>query len=295
MPNTVNYAINFAPNLMQKYSRELLTADLTTQNVNFIGANKIKIPYISVSGYKDHSRSGGFNRGNVDNEFMEKKLTHDRDVEFFVDSMDVDETNQALSAANITNVFETEHAIPETDAYRMSKIYTDYTALGQTASAEAITVANFFDVFDAFMEAMDEGEVPEEGRLLYLNSPTYSIAKKAEQIIRHLDVTKNAAVNRHIRMLDDVKLKRMPSGRMKTAYDFTDGYKPAVTAKQMNMMLIHPRSVIAADKHSYIKLWVPGSHTEGDGYLYQNRKYGDLFAVDTRIEGIKINLEKESE
>lgn len=295
MPNTVNYATNFAADLMQKYSRELLTADLTTQNVNFIGANKIKIPYISVSGYKDHSRNGGFNRGSVDNEFMEKTLSHDRDVEFFVDAMDVDETNQALSAANITNVFETEHAIPETDAYRMSKIYTDFIKLGQSASAEAITAANFFDVFDAFMEEMDEGEVPEEGRILYLNSPTYSIAKKAEQIIRHLDVTKDSAVNRHIRMLDDVKLKRMPSGRMKTAYDFTDGYKPAVTAKQMNMMLIHPRSVIAADKHSYIKLWAPGTHTQGDGYLYQNRKYGDLFAVDTRIEGIKINLEKESE
>lgn len=182
MPNTVNYAINFAPNLMQKYSRELLTADLTTQNVNFIGANKIKIPYISVSGYKDHSRSGGFNRGNVDNEFMEKKLTHDRDVEFFVDSMDVDETNQALSAANITNVFETEHAIPETDAYRMSKIYTDYTALGQTASAEAITVANFFDVFDAFMEAMDEGEVPEEADFSILTLPHIQLPKKPNRL-----------------------------------------------------------------------------------------------------------------
>lgn len=104
MPNTVNYVTQFEKELKQKYSRELLTADLTTQNVTFIGANKIKIPYITVSGYKDHSRNGGFNRGTVQNDFMEKTLAFDRDIEFFVDSMDVDETNQALSAANVTKL-----------------------------------------------------------------------------------------------------------------------------------------------------------------------------------------------
>lgn len=50
MPNTVNYATQFEKEIMQKYSRELLTADLTTQNVTFVGANKIKIPYVSVTG-----------------------------------------------------------------------------------------------------------------------------------------------------------------------------------------------------------------------------------------------------
>lgn len=36
MPNTVNYVTQFEKELKQKYSRELLTADLTTQNVTFI-------------------------------------------------------------------------------------------------------------------------------------------------------------------------------------------------------------------------------------------------------------------
>lgn len=290
MPNTVNYVTKFDKELKQKYSRELLTANLTTPNVQFVGANKIKIPYISVSGYKDHGRNGGFNRGTVENEFMEKTLAFDRDIEFFVDSMDVDETNQALSAANITNVFETENAIPETDAYRMSKLYTEFTALGKAATTDALTAANILDKFDTLMEEMDEDEVPEDGRILYLTPANYTLIKQAEKIVRNLDVTKSATVNRHISSLDDVTIKKMPSGRMKTAYDFSEGYKPAVTAKTMDMILIHPKSVIAADKHKYIKLWPEGTHTQGDGYLYQNRKYGDLFVIDTRIEGIKINV-----
>ncbi len=291
MPNTVNYATRFEQELKQKYTRELLSADLTTQNVVFTGANKIKIPYVTVSGYKDHGRNGGFNRGTVQNQFMEKTLGFDRDVEFFVDSMDVDETNQALSAANITNTFVAEKAIPETDAYRFSKLYTEFAELGGTASTEALTTATVLDMFDTLMEEMDEDEVPEDGRMLYVTPHMYTLVKQAEKIVRNLDVTRDAVLNRHIRSLDDVKIKRIPSGRMKTAYDFTEGYVPATTAKQMNMILVHPQSVIAADKHSYINLWAPGSHTQGDGYLYQNRKYGDLFVIDTRVDGIKINLE----
>lgn len=295
MPNTVNYVTSFEQELKQKYTRELLTADLTTQNVVFVGAKKIKIPFITVSGYKDHSRNGGFNRGTVENQFMEKELEFDRDVEFFVDAMDVDETNQALSAANITNTFEHEKAIPETDAYRLSKLYTDFNALGETATQDELTAATILEKFDTLMEEMDEAEVPEDGRILYVTPSIYTIFKQAEKITRMLEVTRDTAVNRHVRALDDVKIKRIPSGRMKTAYNFTEGFTPASTAKQMNMILVHPSAVIAADKHAYINLWAPGSHTQGDGYLYQNRKYGDLFVLNTRSDGIKINLSPDEE
>lgn len=291
--NTVNYATQFAPDIMQKYTRELLSADLTTQNINFVRANEIKIPFVTMSGYKDHSRNGGFNEGTVENDDMTKKLDFDRDIEFFVDTMDVDETNHALSAANITNTFITEKAIPETDCYRFSKLYTDLIALGGVASQEATTAANILDWLDTQMEEMDDDEVPAEGRILYLIPSKYKLIKQAEQILRNLVVTKSATVNRNITNLDDVIIKKIPSARMKTAYNFTDGYAPAATAKQMDMILVHPKSVLATDKHAYIKLWAPGTHTKGDGYLYQNRKYGDLFVVDNRMEGIKINLSAE--
>lgn len=291
--NTVNYATQFAPDIMQKYTRELLSSDLTTQNINFVRANEIKIPFVTMSGYKDHSRNGGFNEGTVENDNMTKKLGFDRDIEFFVDSMDVDETNHALSAANITNTFITEKAIPETDCYRFSKLYTDLVALGGIASQEAVTAANILDWLDTMMEEMDDDEVPAEGRILYLIPSRYKLIKQAEKILRNLDVTRSATVNRNITNLDDVIIKKIPSARMKTAYNFTDGYAPATTAKQMDMILVHPKSVLATDKHAYIKLWAPGTHTKGDGYLYQNRKYGDLFVVDNRMEGIKINLSAE--
>lgn len=293
MANTVNYATQFAAELVQKYARELKTAGLTTQNVTFLGARTIRIPFVTVGGYKMHGRNGGFNRQNVSNDWQTKTLGFDRDVEFFVDEMDVDESNQALTAANVTNVFLQEQAIPETDAYRVSKLYADFTGLSGVVDTAALTAANILTKFDDVTSQMNDDSVPEEGRLMYVTPDVAKILKAAAGISRSLNVGNNAdtAIKRAITALDNTEIIEVPSARMKTVYDFTDGFTPGIGAKQINMILLHPSAVIACDKHSYIRLWPEGAHTQGDGWLYQNRKYGDLWLLDNRIEGVYINAE----
>ena len=119
-----NYAEQFEQALQQKYAKELTSYALEQSNpqVKFINAQTIKLPNITVSGYKDHSRTNmGFNTGSISNEWEPKKLAHDRDIEFALDPMDIDQTNLVIEVANVQNVFETEQAIPERDSYRYSK------------------------------------------------------------------------------------------------------------------------------------------------------------------------------
>jgi hypothetical protein len=216
---------------------------------------------------------------------------HDRDVEFFVDATDIDWMDPTTSAANITNTFEEQFAIPEADSYRISKMFTDWTEAGNTADATALTEANILGVYDGWMEAMDEAEVPIAGRILYVTPKANKLLKKAVEINRYIDVSDSQGnINRNVRSLDDVAIVVVPSSRMKTLYNFTDGCAPATGAKQINMILVQPQSVIACNKHSYIKLWPEGTHTEGDGYLYQNRQYSDLFVIKNRAGGIKMNV-----
>ena len=294
MANALNYVEQFRTQLEQKYARELTSSDLTSNGITFVGTKTVKIPRLTLGGYKEHSRAGGWNRQDISNDFEIKQLTHDRDVEFYVDAMDVDETNQIVSAANITTTFEEEQAIPELDAYRYSKLYAEYaTTFSKTPDATVLTEANILSTFDQYMEDMDDAGVPEDGRILYVTAAVHTMLKQAENIARQIVVngSNDGAINRAVRSLDGVKIVSVPKSRFKTAYDFTDGFVPAVGAKQINMMLVHPRSVIAVDKHSAIYLWAPGSHTGGDGYLYQNRRYGDLFLIENKLDGIKLNIE----
>ena len=289
------YAEKFTNLLQQKYAKELCSDALTKSNpgVTFINAQTIKLPRMTVSGYKDHNRTGaGFNAGTLANDWEAKKLAHDRDIEFFVDPMDIDETNLTLSVANIQNTFETEQAIPEKDSYRFSKLHSELETYGGKIDNTAITAANFLEWFDTRMEEMDEAGVPEEGRILYVTPAIKKIAKQAEGIQRTMEVTGGSkAINRNVHSLDDVELKSVPSARMKTQYDFTEGCVAAEGAKQINAILIHTSCVVCRDKYSYIKLFTPGSDSRtADGYLYQNRNYGDLFLLEKKVAGCAMNV-----
>lgn len=290
----INYAEQFRPEIEQQFGRELTSADLAANNkFKFIDAQTIKVPTVTLSGYKDHLRDGSKNRGTVGNTYQAFSLAHDRDIEFFVDEMDVDETNNVLSAANITASFNEEQAIPELDAHRYSKLYTDFVAQGGTVNTTVLTEANILATFDKMMEDMDEAGVPQSGRMLKVTPVVYTMLKNAEGVQRTLDVTGGAkGINRNVRSLDEVTIVKVPSDRMKSAYDFGEGFTPAVGAKQINMMLYHTSGILAPVKVADVYLWNKGETPESAfGYLYQNRMYSDLFVIKAKVDAIAINAQ----
>lgn len=288
------YAETFTNLLQEKYKKESCSDALTQSNqqVKFINAQTIKLPRMTLSGYKDHTRTPGFNTGTMSNSWEPKKLTHDRDIEFWIDPMDIDETNLTLSVANIQNTFETDHAIPEKDSYRFSKLHAELTTYSGRIDTTVIDAANFLEVFDSEMAIMDEAGVPEEGRTLYVTPTMRKIVKEAEGIQRMITVNTPSTINRKVHSLDDVTIKMVPASRMKTKYNFTDGCVVAADAKQINWILIHTSCVVCRDKYSYIKLFTPGTDSRtADGYLYQNRYYGDLFLLEQKVEGCSMNVD----
>lgn len=289
-----DYAETFTQLLQQKYAKELCSDALTKSNpgVRFINAQTIKLPRMSVSGYKDHTRTPGFNAGTLSNEWEAKKLEHDRDVEFWIDPMDIDETNLTLSVANIQNTFESEQAIPEKDSYRFSKLHAELTAYSGRIDHTLVTISNFLEAFDEEMAHMDEAGVPEEGRMMYLTPAMYKIVKEAEGYQRVASITTPSTINRNVHGIDNVTLKMVPAARMKTKYDFTTGCTAAADAKQINWILVHPSCLVCRDKYSYIKLFTPGTDSRtADGYLYQNRNFGDLFMLEKKVEGCAMNVQ----
>ena len=295
-----SYAEVFERELAQKYARELISNELTLSNpgIKFLNAQTIKIPKITVSGYNDHSRTGmGFNAGTITNDWEPKKLAHDRDVEFAIDPMDIDETNLTLEVANIQNVFETEQAIPEKDSYRFSKLYAEaktYASDGAVVDTTALTAANILEWFDEQMSKMDDLSVPQEGRIFYVTSAINKLLKSADGITRTMSVGAAGVIDRRVHGLDDVQIKTVPSARFKTKYEFTNGCTPAAAAKQVNAMLLHPSCVISRDKYAYMKLFTPGTDSRtADKYVYQNRYYTDTFLIQNKACGIAINAEAE--
>jgi len=288
MANVINYAEKYSSELDQVLKQGALTAELETPNVNWLDAKTFHVPTIGVSGYKPHSRNGGFNRGSVETTNEPYTLGFDRDIEFFVDRADVDESAQAASAANVTSTFMNEHSIPEMDAYRFSKLATKAIAAGQNTAADAVDKTNVYGKLKAAILPLRKYGA--SNIIVYVSSEVMDALEQSEDFTRQIQASGTGALDSRVTSLDGVRLIEVwDTDRFKTAFDFTDGFAPAVGALDINFLIVAKPAVIAKAKMAYIRLWEPGTHTQGDGFLYQNRMYHDLFVMKNKTDGLFVS------
>lgn len=291
----LQYAEIFSNILRELYGQSQISVDLYNSNsdIKIVNGKNLKIPKLSVSGYKDHTRGSlGFNTGSYSNEYETKTLDHDRDIEFSIDPMDVDETNMVVAIGNIQKRFETTQAIPEADCYTFSKIYSEAKRVGAKVKTTSLTAANVLSDFDDNLEAMTEAGVPLDRVILYCTPAYYKLLKNADGIQRTLEANGVKGIDRRVHSIDDIgKIKEVPSARFKTAYNFTNGCVADVSAVQINYILIDPECQVSRDKYSYISVFTPGTDSRtADNYVYQNRKFNGTFAIDELMkDGCIIN------
>ncbi|HEQ2107286.1 TPA: hypothetical protein VKH48_001213 [Streptococcus pyogenes] len=285
---SINYVTKREKQFDQKLMQGALTSILETPKVNWLGAKSFEIPTVSVSGYKAHTRSKGYNAGTVSNDKNVYTLNFDRDIEFFVDSADVDETNEELSAANVTGTFITEHATPELDAYRFSKLATTAITATKFKSEDDYSETNVYSrLKSAILPIRKYGAA---NIVIYVSSEIMDFLERSKDFTRSISTTSPQGIDTRVTSLDGVQIIEVwDDARFKTQFEFTDGFVKASGGKDINFLIVAKPAVIAKAKFNSIYLFAPGQHTEGDGYLYQNRMYHDLFVLENKKDGVYVS------
>lgn len=292
----LNYAKEYSNVLAQAYPYTLNFGDLyaTPNNGRYrwTGSKTIEIPTISTTGRVDSNRDTiAVAQRNYDNAWEPKVLTNQRKWSTLVHPADIDQTNHVASIGNITQVYNEEQKFPEMDAYCISKIYADWTALGNTADTTVITTANVLEIFDMMMEKMTEARVPENGRILYVTPVINTLIKNAKEIQRTVNIKDGGtSLNRQTTDIDSVKIVKVPSDLMKTLYDFTTGWKAGAGAKQIFMSLVHPSAVITPVSYQFSTLDEPRAVTEGK-YLYFEESFEDVFILNKKADAVQFVVE----
>lgn len=282
----LNYAEKWQDQLDQTLQQESLTAELETPEVNWLDAKTFRVPHIKTSGYKDHNRSKkGFNSGTIEVKDVPYVLAFDRDIEFYVDKADVDETNQAASAGNITKVFSNENATPEMDAYRFSKL-AKYAADENQSKDEVITKASVVGALKAAI--LKTRRYGTQNLILYVSSQVMDCLEQAPDFTRTVNVDTNGTnIETRVTSLDGVKIKEVwAEERFYDSFNFTEGFVPKDTSKKLNYLLVAKPAVVAKAKFVSVYLFAPGQVGQGDGWLYQNRIYHDLFKMQEQKNAV---------
>ena len=131
----VNYAAEYSRALAQAYPYLSYFPEIWAANNSNLykpGIGKtMYIPTLTTTGAHAVNRdqiTGTFNR-NWDNALQSVTLEMDREWDTLVDPMDVEETNQVASIANITKAFNEQQKVPEMDAYLAAKLYSMVTPI----------------------------------------------------------------------------------------------------------------------------------------------------------------------
>ncbi|OFA37692.1 capsid protein [Clostridioides difficile] len=296
MAQPLEYAKEYSQALAQAYPYVLHFGELyATENngrYRWTGSKTIEIPTISTTGRVDSNRDTiTAAQRNYDNAWEPKVLTNQRKWSTLVHPADIDQTNYVASIGNITKVYNEEQKFPEMDAYCISKIYADWTALGNTADTTVLTTANILEVFDKLMEKMTESRVPAVGRILYVTPGVDTLIKNAKEIQRTVNIKDGGtSLNRQTTDIDSVKIVKVPSNLMKTVYDFTTGWKAGAGAKQIFMSLVHPSAVITPISYQFATLDEPRAVTEGK-YLYFEESFEDVFILNKKADAVQFVVE----
>lgn len=293
MADTFNYAEKYSSDILEAIRQGALTTTFLTSNVNWMGAKTFHFTQMGTSGYKDHSRTGGWNKGTITQADKEFTVQHDRDISFLVDAADVDETAQTASIVNVTNSFVNDNQIPEIDAYTFSKIAAAAAtaSLVEEADLSSWTVEN---VYSKIVKMLGKGNLKlyrQRGTLVgYVRSEIMDLIALSKELSKSVEVVNLAgpqSVETRVARINGVPLiEVIATERFFDSFNFDEGFAPVQgTSKALNVVFAATDMVKTVAKISSIYYFARGSHTEGDGDLYQNRSLWDTFVFPNGKDG----------
>lgn len=288
----INYAEKNGNFLDQKLTQGMFTNVLETPSVNWLDARTFRVREIITSGLQPHTRNKGFNPGTLANPQDVYTLEFDRDIEFYVDKADVDETNRELAASNVSRTFIQTQAQPEIDAYRFSKLAQTAVQRGK-GKTQTIDASNAFDIIKDTIRPMRTKYGP-GNILVWVSSEAMDALENSDKftrVITNQNLGGPYNYETRISSFDGVRLQEIwDEGRFASKFDFTDGFTLTDDGKQIDILAVATPAVIAKTKINSIYLHAPGSVGQGDGYLYQYRHYHDLWVLKKHEDAVSVSL-----
>ncbi|QEY33727.1 hypothetical protein FL966_00885 [Caproiciproducens galactitolivorans] len=294
----------FIPILDLLYVQNAKTSDLDDSALaaQFVGTNKIKLPKVSVDGAGTYDRDNGYVQGSAGVSWEEHTLQYDRGRKFRIDVIDNDEVAFDLYRRVASEYVRTKE-VPEIDAVRFAEIYAAAKRNGSLATVvekDLGTSDSILDLFDAAEATMNEKEVPEEGRVLYVTNTVYKMLKSDAKISRRIDVGQaNPNIDRRVEMLDGITpIIKVPQSRFnsliqlndgKTAGQTAGGYKTITGNKPINFVYARKAALRAVIKRNADKIVTPDVNQSADAYDVFYRLHHDLIVADNDTSGIYIH------
>ena len=251
-------------------------------------AKEIMVPKISVSGLGDYTRNVGYKTGSITFDYETKTFNYDRGIKLLADVMDVEEAGvlDCFVAAG-SELMRTQVA-PEADAFTFAEIAGHAGVDTESKSYADAEAADILKDLRAVTNDMDELEVSEGGRILFI-TPTLKGVLDDFSLV-------NPNLSKHV-LTRFSQIVEVPQRRFYSKIDLLSGdaeqfgYAKAAEGKAINWMVVEKSAVIKFDKHVASRVFSPDELENLDSYMRKYRKYGIVELLDNKLDGVFVSVE----
>lgn len=295
MANSIALAQKYLPLLDEVYKANSKTSILDATKIDFSDGNTVKVFKTTMDGMGNYSRNAGFVAGDVTGAWETLTLSKDRGRSFMIDRMDDEETLD-MAFGTLAGEFIRTKVVPEIDAYAFAKMAGTSGIGSGTAADVVVGTTDLPALLETAEKAMNEDEVPQEGRILFISELAYS-ALKAK--IGRTTLNGDGSIDRGIVTYDGMQVIRVPQTRFYTAITLYDGSTTGQTAGgyvgtittgyNINFLIVHPSAVCKVVKHALPRIFSPDINQKADAWKFDYRLYHDLFVYDNKKKGIYLH------
>ncbi len=268
----------YAKNIQTIFTTQSLIAGRLSTEYSFSGVRTVNVSTPQTVPMTDYTRSGTNRYGTpteMEDVVQELTLTQDKSFSLTIDKGNNADQNGIKAAGKMLGLQIAEQAIPSMDRYcfmqlaqKAGNVVGNSTKLSKTTVCDRISEGTL---------VLDDAEVPQDGRTLYVSNTTYKYLKHSDEFLGVDELGKSALAKGQVGMYDNMTVVKVPKGRWPANVNFIIVYKNSATAPvKLNDTKLHEDP--------------PGI----SGNLLEGRQYYDLFVFGAKAAGVYVEVDTSS-
>lgn len=270
----INLHTKYSSKIATVFKSESLIDGKLNDEYSFSGVRTVKISTPQTVPLVDYTRSGTSRYGTpteIQDTVQEMTMTQDKSFSLTVDKGNNKDQQGIKAAGRMLGLEIKEQVVPMKDKYTFERLAQ--LAGKIVGNGTALSKANICDRISDAVQHLDDCEVPQDGRTLYMPNGVYKLLKHSDEFLAVDKLAEKALAKGVVGEYDNMKVVKVPAGRW-----------PA----NVNFMIVYKNSATAPAKIAETKLHQDPPGISGN--LMEGRFYYDVFVIGAKADGIYVEV-----
>jgi hypothetical protein len=272
-----NYGAAHLKVLDERFFTESKTDLIVNKGIrlDFNGKNSVTIYDVDTVAEGNYTRSGTNRFGalvELGTGTQTFTLSQDKSFTFTVDRGNLEDSMMAQEVGKAVKRQVREVSVPATDVYRLVTLSAYADTANQGTQGTTLTEADAYESVLAHQAVLDNAEVPEDGRVMFVTPSFLNYLKRDPEFMKACDTSYRDLKKGIVGEVDGLKIVKCPSSYFVTKFQF---------------MIVHESVLISPTKFNSVRVL---DEVQGiDGWVAEGRRYYDAFIPTNKAEAIVLS------